>query len=132
MNKQPQQKSKAVTTQHLSNPILAKQSQNNSGAAGHGLRSGLSVSEILLRLSHVRATYLSAARKAAMKIAAGSIDGTVTIDDVRDVCPPPNNIDPRVMGAVFMEKGVWQKLGWENSVRPACHHRPIQRFKLIK
>lgn len=84
-----------------------------------------------LQMKERRSVYIALARKAAIELAMSSPDGTVTIDDVRKQCPPPEEVDPRVMGAVFTERGVWEFQNFERSVRSTCHHRPIQRFKLI-
>lgn len=74
-----------------------------------------------------RPDWLSAARAIAAQIGA---DGRpVTIDDVRDRIPPPSNVDPRVMGAVFTRRD-WIKTGYCNSGRSTCHKRPVAVFKL--
>lgn len=49
----------------------------------------------------------------------------LTIDDVREVCPPPGHFDPRVMGAVF-NKNDWTPVGFINSKRG--HGRAIRTF----
>jgi hypothetical protein len=48
---------------------------------------------------------------------------------VRAACPPPSAVDPRVMGAIF-NTPEWQKVGYCNSKRRACHKRPISIFQL--
>lgn len=73
-----------------------------------------------------RADWLAKARTHARAMAA---KGPVTVDDVRAVCPPPSNTDPRVMGALF-KKDEWEPCGWVESTRRECHHRPIRTFKL--
>lgn len=74
-----------------------------------------------------RTDWLTAARHVAAQIGA---DGrTVTIDDVRDRMPPPANVDPRVVGAVFLRRD-WIKTGYLNSGRRTCHGRPVALFKL--
>lgn len=55
--------------------------------------------------------------------------GTATIDDVRDICPPPEDVDPRVMGAVF-KRTEFECIGHRRSVRKTCHGRPIGVFRL--
>lgn len=76
-----------------------------------------------------RAEYLIAAR-AAIKSYAG--DGrVVSINDVSAYGPAlPVGIDPRVRGAVFAEKHVWERLGYGPSDRKTSHGRPVQRFRL--
>jgi hypothetical protein len=76
-----------------------------------------------------RGDYLESARAAARKLLVSKY--WITIDDVRKVCPPPEGVDPRVMGAVF-NKADYESLGWINSTRPECHRRPVQRFRLKK
>ena len=71
-----------------------------------------------------REEYLTEARLAAESLA--NERGVVTVNDVREVCPPPANIDPRVMGAIFMAK-CWQKVGYMSSSR--AHMRPIAMFR---
>ncbi len=74
-----------------------------------------------------RQTWMKAARGAARKAALEK--GRVTIDDVRAVCPPPPDADPRIMGAVFAG-GEFVRMGFEASSRAACHGRPIGVFQL--
>lgn len=71
--------------------------------------------------------WLQKARAVAMLM--GKEGGVVTIDMVRAICPPPPGADPRIMGAV-MPRSLWERVGYESSVRAACHHRPVARFKL--
>jgi hypothetical protein len=72
-----------------------------------------------------RAAWLEEARSAAYKI--GCTGGTVTINDVRRVCPPPVDVDPRVMGGVFL-RSTWRKVGYLSSSR--AHGRPVVIFQL--
>jgi hypothetical protein len=74
-----------------------------------------------------RAKFLADARYAARMIAQQN--GEVTIDDVREVCPPPPEIDGRVMGAVLKHRD-FEIVGSCRSTRGTCHHRPIQVFAL--
>lgn len=74
-----------------------------------------------------REGWLSAARDVARQIAARH--GRVTIDDVRALCPPPEDVDPRVMGAVFRPTKQWACVGYERSKRSTCHNRPIGIFE---
>ena len=75
-----------------------------------------------------RPDYLSAARDAARKLL--ETRASITINDVRDICPPPRGIDPRVMGAVFRHKDFEATGEFVLSNRATCHARPIQRFAL--
>jgi len=93
-------------------------------------REPLELEEAMDLLKSRRAGFISMARKAAVQIASKHPDRLVTIDDVRDKCPPPEGIDPRVMGAVFSERDTWEFVSFTRSARRACHHRPIQIFRL--
>jgi hypothetical protein len=69
--------------------------------------------------------WLEAARAAAVILAE---DGPVTVDDIRIFCPPPEGIDPRVMGAIFRGPD-WVACGFVNSARAECHKRPVRQFR---
>ena len=71
--------------------------------------------------------WLAQARAVARRIAREN--GTVTIDQVREFCPPPAGVDPRVMGAV-MQPREFQMIRLTESRRKACHGRHIGVFKL--
>lgn len=74
-----------------------------------------------------RAEWLAKARDVARKL--GESGRIVTIDDVRDLCPPPGEVDPRVMGAVFLRKE-WERCGYTSGKRMTSHARPVSQFKL--
>jgi hypothetical protein len=74
-----------------------------------------------------RGEWIAQARAQARRIAAEK--GQVTINDVRDVCPPPDGADPRIMGSVFVKRD-FVRVGFAASGREACHGRPIGVFKL--
>jgi len=74
-----------------------------------------------------RLPYIERAREAARELLRQK--DYITIDDVREVCPPPEDIDPRVMGAVF-KQSEFESVGWTTSKRKVNHSRPIQRFRL--
>ena len=81
---------------------------------------------VMERLEQVRAAYLESARFAAERLSHGG-KKNITINDVRDICPPPPSIDPRTLGAVFRRKeDKWQVVGYERSKR--AHMRPISVF----
>ena len=71
--------------------------------------------------------WIAQARLAARRIACE--EGAVTINDVREVCPPPEEADPRIMGAVF-NGGEFVRVGFEVSSRRSCHGRMIGVFRL--
>jgi hypothetical protein len=79
-------------------------------------------------LEQARKAYLTKAREVAEKIAIHG-DGTCTVNQVREVCPPPDEFDGRVMGAIF-NTSEWQHDGYLRSSRITCHGRPISRFRL--
>lgn len=74
-----------------------------------------------------RRPFIEEARAVARKLL--KYRKSVTIDDVRAVLPPPEGVDPRVMGAVF-KASEFESVGWTTSKRKECHKRPIQRFRL--
>lgn len=71
--------------------------------------------------------WLQSARAAARRL--GASGKAITIDDVREVCPPPSDVDPRVMGAVF-KHSEWTCTGHRRSRRRECHNRPVGVFVL--
>jgi extradiol dioxygenase family protein len=75
---------------------------------------------------HRAADWLTEGRAAARRI--GIAKGEATINDVREVCPPPAGIDPRAMGAVFRTPD-WESVGYQRSNRATCHNRPICIFR---
>lgn len=80
----------------------------------------------MIALERVRADYIAKARGAALLLGSGG--RTVTVDDVRRVCPPPKEIDGRVMGVIF-NRSDWEPAGFVNSGRRTCHNRPIRLFR---
>lgn len=81
--------------------------------------------EALALFEMYRAEFLARARNAALRLYR-RVGRPITIDDVRAECPPPGDIDPRVMGAVFSG---WNAVGFTNSRRRTCHGRPIRLFE---
>lgn len=74
-----------------------------------------------------REEYLSDARAIAEILVKKK--ETITVNDIRDILPPPRDVDPRVMGAIFKCKS-WEKVGYISSNRASiCHGRPIAVFK---
>jgi len=71
--------------------------------------------------------WLTEARGIAVSLAQAR--GEITIDDVRDVLPPPDNADPRIMGAVF-KGGDFELVRYVRSMRVTCHRRPVAVFRL--
>lgn len=71
--------------------------------------------------------WLEIARNVAIEL--GRKNYVVTIDMVREECPPPDEIDPRIMGAIFTKK-TWDRVGYTSGNRSASHYRPICQFRL--
>lgn len=78
-------------------------------------------------MAAARAEWVDAARATARQL--GSHGGLVNVDDVRALCPPPPDADPRCMGVIFL-KSEWDRVGYINSKRKTCHKRPIAQFRL--
>lgn len=74
-----------------------------------------------------RASFLEQARSAAVQIAGRQ--GHVTVDDIREVCPPPPDVDGRVMGAILKQRD-FELVGYKKSSRSTCHNRAIAIFRL--
>lgn len=79
------------------------------------------------RLEVAREGYVDHARAIARQLGHGG--RIVTIDMVRRVCPPPDDVDPRVMGCI-LRAPEWVRVGYVNSARKRCHARPIGQFRL--
>lgn len=77
-----------------------------------------------------RAEFLEECRRVAKQLASESINGEVTIDDVREIVTLPEGIDGRVFGAVFNKE--WVRVGYTQTKRASSHRRPIAVFKLKK
>ena len=84
---------------------------------------------VMATLEETRAAYLSTARINAEKLYK-RLRRPITVDDVRKVCPPPESIDGRVMGAIFSAKN-WQCIGYGKGARKVSHRRPVARFELV-
>ena len=76
-------------------------------------------------LEIAREDYVEAARAAAYRLL--ETQASITINDVRDICPPPAGVDPRVMGAVLRAPR-FVRVGYVQSDRKTCHSRPIGLF----
>lgn len=72
--------------------------------------------------------YLTAARAVARELAAKR--DSITVNDVRKLCPVPEDKDPRVLGALFRHRDFEATGEFVRSSRKTCHNRPIQRFRL--
>lgn len=72
--------------------------------------------------------WIERARKAARDLAA--VRGEISSDDIWDVAPPPAGVDPRVLGAIFSDKTMWERTRYVKSERKVNHGRPIACWKL--
>lgn len=88
-------------------------------------QSGLFAEEILPLYEVSRPAWLANARAVALRL--GMNGAHVSVDDVRRLCPPPPDVDQRVMGAVFCRPD-WVRVGDRTSGRVTCHHRRISMF----
>lgn len=84
--------------------------------------------EALDALERARAEYVDHARTIAARICA--VGDCITVDDIRALAPPPDGVDPRVMGAV-LRAPQWQRVGYVNSRRLVCHKRPVAQFRRV-
>jgi hypothetical protein len=82
--------------------------------------------EALDALEQARWEYLIEARLIAVKLARKH--GEITVNDVREKCPPPPEINPKVMGAIFNTKD-WEPVGFHVSKR--AHNRIIRTWRLV-
>jgi len=82
---------------------------------------------VLPLFEEYRAGWLANARAVARHLGALQ---DITIDDVRKLCPPPDSVDPRVMGAVFSGND-WRLLRYVSSHRGISHKRPVGLFRLV-
>lgn len=73
-----------------------------------------------------RKQFLENARWVAVRIAKQN-NGFVNIDQVREQVTTPQNVDPRVYGAVF-NKEEFEKSGYTLTTRKTSHSRPISVF----
>lgn len=72
-----------------------------------------------------KAEFVAHARAVAFRLL--ETRASITIDDVRAECPPPGDVDPRVMGAVLRAPH-FKRIGYRSSSRATCHARPIAIF----
>ena len=89
--------------------------------------------EALDLLEEKRHAWIADARKYVIQLikirrSYGDKPPIVTSDDVWIGCPPPDDINPKVMGAVFRVKYGFKPLGYVQSKRKKAHHRPIREW----
>lgn len=86
---------------------------------------------VLDRFEETRRPWIDTARAKAREIYARNNGLPVSVVMVRAECPPPENVDPRCMGAIF-RKPEWKKVGYAESCRVECHNRPVALFVLAR
>lgn len=75
------------------------------------------------------------ARESWLKIAWAAVlehfktNATISADEVREICPAPSSLDPRIYGVLLRRKEL-QFIGYKKSARKQCHHRAIAIFSL--
>lgn len=88
--------------------------------------------EILPLFEEHRADWLTQARETAVRIATHDPQRMCDIERVRRECPPPPEVNPNVMGAVFRGKkgGQWDLVGYKKSKRKSSHGRRVGVYYL--
>lgn len=74
-----------------------------------------------------RQAYLSHCRDIAERLY--NLYGPLTIDQVREQCPPPQIFNAKVLGAVFNTEK-WQKRGYEPTKIKSSHGRLVAIWEL--
>ncbi len=72
-----------------------------------------------------RKAYVRHARAMAMSIFL-RVHRPITSDDLWETCPPPDDFDPRILGAVF-RKG-WRRVGYTAAKRKRAHASPQSQW----
>lgn len=83
---------------------------------------------VLADLEKRRWAYIEQARRYAVDFARRW--GVVSINNVREGCPPPADVPPAALGAVFKERKVWQVVSFCLAEHPAAHARVVRVYKL--
>lgn len=77
------------------------------------------------RVSRSNKEWIAQARKVAKRIAHDQ--GSVSSDDIHELCPPPPEAHPNVMGAVFKNLGL-RVVSFTTTKRPSGHGRLIRVY----
>ena len=91
-----------------------------------GVQLGLDLRDAAL--AHLEETHQEyVARARAWAIAYANETGSVIVDDVYRACPPPADVDGRVMGGIMKCKEL--RAGeYVLTTRETSHARPVRRF----
>ncbi len=88
--------------------------------------------EALDLLEEKRHEWIALARKYAFNLLSRrglhQTNPVVTSDDLWALCPPPSEINPKVMGAVFRKNAGFKPVGYVPSKRKQAHARPIHEW----
>lgn len=82
--------------------------------------------EALDHHEETKANYLAAARDFAKKYSA--IHGAVSVNEIREALPVPDDVHPSVLGAVFRGYA-WQQEGYTVAKHAGAHARTIRTYK---
>lgn len=84
---------------------------------------------IAIKQTQDHAAWLARAKVLAIQISLER--GFVSSDDIWNGAPPPDNADPRVMGALWRPRKDWLPVGYIPSTRRECHYRPIRQWTYV-
>jgi len=73
--------------------------------------------------------FLSRCRALGVEICRTSATGTVSINDIRALCPRPSGTHPSVYGSVFKGKA-FRAVGYTEAVHPEAHARVVRVYAL--
>ena len=75
-----------------------------------------------------RHEYIAWARRYVLMLGARFPHRLLSVEDVRAKRPPPEGVDPRIMGCIFTSDH-WEKIDYVPSGRAVNNNRPIARFR---
>jgi hypothetical protein len=77
-------------------------------------------------LEAARQDYVLEAREFAVQYAKQR--GEISINEIRECCPPPADINPAVLGAILRGKQ-WEPVGYTTAKHPDAHARVIRTYR---
>jgi hypothetical protein len=77
------------------------------------------------RLEAARSEFLAKART-EIKLFQAMTNRPVSTEDVRELCPPPEGVDHRIMGTVF-NRAEWRPVGY-TVARGHCNPRSVRTW----
>ena len=84
--------------------------------------------DIMRHHEATKAEYLAKARNFAKVFC--KVNGSVSINEVREAVPVPDDVHPSVLGAVFRGHQ-WQPDGYTVAKHPSAHARTIRTYKYL-